>query len=145
MPTEELGASAARKYDMEAWMPGRGRWGEVSHGSPSWLMTHSDLTCQITSTSNCTDYQSRRLHIRYRPPLSSESESQPLPFAHTLNGTAAAIPRLLVALIENGVRFKQDGEGEEIEGLDLPKALERFWVGSNLVGSGKNQGEIRWV
>jgi seryl-tRNA synthetase len=62
-----------------------------------------------------------------------------------LNGTAAAIPRLLVALIENGVRFKQDGEGEEIEGLDLPKALERFWVGTNKVGSGKNQSEIRWV
>ncbi|KAH9950900.1 seryl-tRNA synthetase [Amylocystis lapponica] len=50
MPTEELGASAYRKYDMEAWMPGRGSWGEIS------------------STSNCTDYQARRLHIRYRRP-----------------------------------------------------------------------------
>lgn len=105
------------------------------------------LTCQqITSTSNCTDYQSRRLHIRYRPPLTSESESSPLPFAHTLNGTAAAIPRLLVALLENGVRFKIHEDGsKEIEGLDLPKALERFWVGTNQVGNGKHRGEINWV
>lgn len=162
MPTEELGASAAKKYDMEAWMPGRGKWGEVSQNALlSAISSHhlpfssytfavscvhfpssETLTGQITSTSNCTDYQSRRLHIRYRPPLSAESESQPLPFAHTLNGTAAAIPRLLVALLENGVRFN---ESNEIDGLDLPKALERFWVGTNVVGSGKHQGEIRWV
>jgi seryl-tRNA synthetase len=96
---------------------------------------------QITSTSNCTDYQSRRLHIRYRPTTESDA---PLPFAHTLNGTAAAIPRLLVALLENGVQF---GEGEEkrIEGLNLPKALKPFWVGGDVVGCGKEKGAIRWV
>ncbi|KAK4684045.1 seryl-tRNA synthetase, partial [Tremellales sp. Uapishka_1] len=114
MPTEELGASAARKYDMEAWMPGRGKWGE------------------ITSTSNCTDYQSRRLHIRYR-------SGEAIPFAHTLNGTAAAIPRLLVALLENGVRL----QGDEIVGLDVPKVLQRFWIGGEEMS--KNGGEIRWV
>ena len=108
MPSEELGASAYRKYDMEAWMPGRGGWGEIS------------------STSNCTDYQSRRLHIRYRK---SEADLAPsLAFAHTLNGTAAAIPRLIVALLENGVRFDESGS---VVGLDLPLALKPFWVGEH--------------
>ncbi|WVQ98448.1 serine-tRNA ligase [Kwoniella sp. CBS 9459] len=164
MPTEELGASAHRKYDMEAWMPGRGKWGE------------------ITSTSNCTDYQSRRLSITYRPSPSTSSFSDqppptpaelsqpptrdssigngngpgtgPLPFAHTLNGTAAAIPRLLVALIENGIRFRDPDQagaaagaeaGAGYDGLDLPIALKRFWVGRDVVGDGKNRGTIRWV
>lgn len=131
MPTEELGASAYRKYDMEAWMPGRGKWGEIS------------------STSNCTDYQARRLHIRYRrsaPPTNPSPSSSPspspyqsagLPFAHTLNGTAAAIPRLIVALIENGVRFD---EGGAAIGLDLPSVLKPFWIG----GSGPRD-IIRWI
>ncbi|KAI0782395.1 hypothetical protein BC629DRAFT_1594182 [Irpex lacteus] len=122
MPTEELGASAYRKYDMEAWMPGRGSWGEIS------------------STSNCTDYQARRLHIRYRTdPAESESSGSAskgaTTFAHTLNGTAAAIPRLIVALLENGVRF--DGEGKVV-GVDLPKALQPFWIGGE-------KGIIQWV
>ncbi|EPQ60371.1 seryl-tRNA synthetase [Gloeophyllum trabeum ATCC 11539] len=129
MPTEELGASAYRKYDMEAWMPGRGSWGEIS------------------STSNCTDYQSRRLHIRYRPEsLCSSSEpksSSPagpktLPFAHTLNGTAAAVPRLIVALLENGARFDKVGN---VVGLNLPKALQPFWVGA----INSERDIIRWV
>ncbi|KAF9778214.1 seryl-tRNA synthetase [Thelephora terrestris] len=121
MPTEELGASAYRKYDMEAWMPGRGGWGEIS------------------STSNCTDYQSRRLHIRYRKSdadlVPSSSGSSQLAFAHTLNGTAAAVPRLIVALLENGVRFNETGS---VVGLDLPSVLERFWLG-------KRSELIRWV
>ena len=103
---------------MEAWMPGRGKWGEIS------------------STSNCTDYQSRRLHIRYRK---SEADLLPgagsLPFAHTLNGTAAAVPRLMVALLENGVRFDDSGSAT---GLDLPLVLKPFWVG-------KSSEIIRWV
>jgi seryl-tRNA synthetase len=121
MPTEELGASAYRKYDMEAWMPGRGGWGEIS------------------STSNCTDYQSRRLHIRYRKSgadlLRLSYGSGSLPFAHTLNGTAAAIPRLIVALLENGVQFDDSGS---VTGLELPLALKPFWVG-------KRSEIIRWV
>ena len=116
MPTEELGASAYRKYDMEAWMPGRGDWGEIS------------------STSNCTDYQARRLHIRYREAPGPSSAS--LPFAHTLNGTAAAIPRLIVALLENGVRFDEEGTAV---GVDLPKALQPFWVGI------PGRDIVRWV
>ncbi|KAF9015594.1 hypothetical protein BDQ17DRAFT_1341334, partial [Cyathus striatus] len=105
MPTEELGSS------LDA---GRGTWGEV------------------TSLSNCTDYQSRRLHIRYRPQESrdahDEAPSTPsgrLPFAHTLNGTAAAIPRLIVALLENGAVFDDKGE---LCGLKLPKTLQPFWI-----------------
>jgi len=107
MPTEELGASAYRKYDMEAWMPGRGSWGEVS------------------SLSNCTDYQSRRLHIRYKNNSSATSSTM---FAHTLNGTAAAIPRLIIALFENGAKFDELGE---LVGITLPEALRPFWIGGN--------------
>ncbi|KAF8433576.1 hypothetical protein L210DRAFT_3454869 [Boletus edulis BED1] len=117
MPTEELGASAYRKYDMEAWMPGRGAWGEIS------------------SASNCTDYQARRLHIRYRRRFAPSGQTQaPIPFAHTLNGTAAAIPRLIIALLENGVRLDEKGKPS---GLDLPVTLRPFWLGTSDI--------IRWV
>lgn len=122
MPTEELGASAYRKVDIEAWMPGRGSWGEIS------------------STSNCTDYQARRLHVRYKRRHLSSSEvtpspsskqplptEAPIPFAHTLNGTAAAIPRLIVALLENGVRLDENGNAV---GLNLPVSLRPYWPGS---------------
>jgi seryl-tRNA synthetase len=77
--TGDLGAPAYRKYDLEAWMPGRDQWGE------------------ITSTSNCTDYQSRRLNIRYRPKAGKGTR-----FVHMLNGTAVAVSRAIIALIENG-------------------------------------------
>ena len=124
MPTEELGASAYRKYDMEAWMPGRGDWGEV------------------TSLSNCTDFQARRLHIRYKPSKpqmpqeSSTTWSAALPFAHTLNGTAAAIPRLIVALLENGVEFNDDGAPVS---LLLPSVLRPFWL-----ARGYGRDIVRW-
>lgn len=126
MPTEELGASAYRKYDAEAWMPGRGSWGEIS------------------STSNCTDYQARRLHIRYRRTTTKPTETATIaeqaqtgvPFAHTLNGTAAAVPRLIIALVENGAVFDDSGA---VVGLQLPSVLKPFWVGGNA------RGLIRWV
>lgn len=73
----DLGAQAARKFDIEAWMPGRGDWGEV------------------TSASNTTDYQARRLGIKYR-----DSKGN-LEFAHTLNGTAIATSRAIIAILEN--------------------------------------------
>ncbi len=75
----DLGGPAYRKYDLEAWMPGRGKWGEV------------------TSTSNCTDYQSRRMNIRFKDPATGKNR-----FVHMLNGTAIAVSRTLIALIENG-------------------------------------------
>jgi seryl-tRNA synthetase len=76
---DDLGASAAKKYDCEAWLPGQGRYRE------------------LTSTSNTTDYQARRLDIRHRPP----GGGRPAPL-HTLNGTATAVGRTLIALLENG-------------------------------------------
>ncbi len=75
---DDLGASAAKKYDCEAWLPGQGRYRE------------------LTSTSNTTDYQARRLGIRYRP-----AEGRP-EHVHTLNGTAVAVGRTIIALLENG-------------------------------------------
>jgi seryl-tRNA synthetase len=74
----DLGAPAWRKFDIEAWLPGRNTWGEV------------------TSTSNCTDYQSRRLGIRYH---AVEGDKPKL--VHTLNGTAVATSRALIAVLEN--------------------------------------------
>jgi len=76
--TGDLGGPAYRKFDLEAWMPGRGEWGE------------------ITSTSNCTDYQARRLGIRYK--TKGEKGTR---FLHTLNGTAIAVSRALIAIVEN--------------------------------------------
>jgi seryl-tRNA synthetase len=81
IPTGDLGAPAARKFDCEAWIPSQERYREV------------------TSCSNTTDYQARRLDCRYRP----EPEAQPVP-VHTLNGTALAVGRTLIALLENGQR-----------------------------------------
>ncbi|CCC70979.1 hypothetical protein NCAS_0G00920 [Naumovozyma castellii] len=77
MPANDLGNPALKKYDIEAWMPGRGSFGEIS------------------STSNCTDFQSRRLNTRYR------NTDGKLEFVHTLNGTAMAVPRIILALVEN--------------------------------------------
>ncbi len=77
----DLGGPAYRKYDIEAWMPGRGGYGEV------------------TSTSNCTDYQARRLRIRYRADTGDGKGKNR--FCHMLNGTAIADSRALVAILEN--------------------------------------------
>ena len=79
--TGDLGGPAYRKFDLEAWMPGRGEGGEYG---------------EITSTSNCTDYQSRRLGIRFR-----RAQGQKPELVHTLNGTAIAISRTLIAIMEN--------------------------------------------
>lgn len=91
--TGDLGAPAYRKWDLEAWMPGRngGEWGEV------------------TSTSNCTDYQSRRLNVKYKD---TDGKNK---YVHMLNGTAVALSRAMVAVMEN----YQTREGE----IRIPKAL----------------------
>jgi seryl-tRNA synthetase len=91
----DLGAPAAKKYDCEAWIPSQGRYRE------------------LTSCSNTTDFQARRLGARYRP----EEGASPLP-VHTLNGTACAVGRTIIALIEN----RQESDG----GFTLPESLHRF-------------------
>jgi seryl-tRNA synthetase len=97
----ELGSSAAKKYDCEAWLPSEGRYRE------------------LTSCSNTTDYQARRLNIRLRrgrsaataePAAGKRTEA-----VHTLNGTAVAVGRTIIALLENGQR--EDGS------VELPAAL----------------------
>ena len=77
MCTGDLGAMAARKFDLEAWMPGRNDWGEV------------------TSASNVTDYQARNLNVRYKKDDGNHG------FIHMLNGTAIATSRAFVAILEN--------------------------------------------
>lgn len=102
MPTEELGASAHRKFDIEAWIPSRNDWGE------------------ITSASNCTDYQARRLNTRYK-----ESQSSKVEFVHTVNGTAIAIPRLLVAGAETWYDHAR---------IKVPDCLHRYMDGLSDIG-----------
>jgi seryl-tRNA synthetase len=95
----DLGASAARKFDCEAWFPSQGAWRE------------------LTSTSNCTDYQARRIACRVR----DADGNRPL---HTLNGTAVAVGRTILALLEN----HQRPEGS----VRIPKALQPY-LGTDLL------------
>jgi len=102
--TGDLGGPAYRKYDLEAWMPGRGDGGEYG---------------EVTSTSNCTDYQSRRLNIRFRKKGTKGTQ-----FVHTLNGTAIAISRAMIAVLENN----QLADGSVM----IPEVL-RDWVGKDQI------------
>jgi seryl-tRNA synthetase len=98
----DLGSSAIRKFDCEAWIPTQGSYREV------------------TSTSNCTEFQARRLNIRYR----DDSGTKPVA---TLNGTLVAVPRMIVAIFEN--HQNQDGS------VNVPKALRPFLGVDTLVPS----------
>jgi seryl-tRNA synthetase len=100
----DLGASAARKFDLEAWLPGQERYRE------------------LTSCSNTTDYQARRLDARYRP-----EEGGPR-HLHTLNGTAVAAGRTIIALVENHQR--DDGT------IAVPEVLQRFGAPATIESSG---------
>ncbi|WP_027007732.1 serine--tRNA ligase [Conexibacter woesei] len=100
---DDLGASAAKKYDCEAWLPSQQRYRE------------------LTSTSNTTDYQARRLEIRYRP---GGAGSKGTEIVHTLNGTAVAVGRTLIAMLENGQQ--EDGSvalPEVLRGYGAPAVL----------------------
>jgi seryl-tRNA synthetase len=101
--TGDLGGPAYRKFDLEAWMPGRNEFGEV------------------TSASNCTDYQARRLGIRCK---GGDKEKKGTQFVHTLNGTAVAATRAIIAVLEN----HQEADGSVI----VPEAL-RKWVGQDRI------------
>ncbi len=97
----DLGAPAVRKFDVEAWMPGKAEYGE------------------ITSTSNCTDYQAMRLNIKYR------KKDGVTEYVHMLNGTAIAISRALIAILENF----QTEKGQ----IRIPKILHKY-MGKDLIG-----------
>jgi seryl-tRNA synthetase len=92
---DDLGASAAKKYDLEAWLPGQERFRE------------------LTSCSNTTDFQARRLDVRYRP-----EDGGGVRHAHTLNGTAVAVGRTIIAIAEN----HQTGDGA----VEIPAVLHPF-------------------
>lgn len=96
--TGDLGGPAYRKYDLEAWMPGRGTAGEYG---------------EVTSTSNCTEFQARRLNIRTKAPGGKGTR-----FAHTLNGTAVAVTRAIIAILENN----QQADGSVV----IPEVLRPF-------------------
>ncbi|MDR1924144.1 MAG: serine--tRNA ligase [Planctomycetaceae bacterium] len=102
--TGDLGGPAYRKFDLEAWMPGRGKNGEYG---------------EVTSTSNCTDYQARRLNARYR--IKGEKGTN---YLHTLNGTAIAISRALIAIME----IYQNADNS----ITIPKALQKY-IGKNTI------------
>jgi len=96
--TGDLGAPAYRKFDIEAWMPGRGEGGAYG---------------EISSTSNCTDFQARRLRARYRRADVKKNE-----LVHTLNGTAIAVSRTMIPVLENHQR--------ENGSIAIPKALQPY-------------------
>ncbi|KAL6946554.1 hypothetical protein ACO0RG_000707 [Hanseniaspora osmophila] len=108
MPANDLGAPAFQKYDIECWMPGRGSFGETS------------------STSNCTDFQSRRMNTRFISHVSDGHDAKPnkqnkvqTQFVHTLNGTAMAIPRIIMAIVENFYN-------PQTKMVAIPKPLQPF-------------------
>jgi seryl-tRNA synthetase len=109
----DLGNSAAKKYDCEAWLPSQGRYRE------------------LTSCSNTTDYQARRLGIRVR----REQGGRGAEMLHTLNGTAVAVGRTLIALLENGQR--EDGS------VALPACLREFGAPAELCGAAPPASEAR--
>jgi len=100
----DLAGPSAATYDIKAWMPGQNEYRE----------THS--------TSNCTDFQARRLNIRYR----QGKDGQEVKFVHTLNGTAFAVGRMLIAIIEN--YQQKDGS------IEVPKVLREYMAGMKKIG-----------
>lgn len=112
MPTGDLGASATRKVDMEAWFPSR------RHKGDGWG--------EVTSASLCTDYQARRLVTRMRVPGGK------MAFPWTANGTALAVPRVLAALLENGW-------DEQAKTVTIPECLRPWMDGKERIGPGKSR------
>jgi len=101
--TGDLGFASAKSYDIEMWAPGCGEWLEVS------------------SCSNCIDFQARRANIRYRPAPGAKPQ-----FVHTLNGSGLALPRVMIAVLEN----YQQPDG----GVKVPEALLPYMRGVDVIG-----------
>lgn len=103
----DLGAPAYKKYDIEAWMPGR---------------DSTEKYGEVTSASNCTDFQSRRLNMRYRTSDNSKR------FPYTLNGTAIALSRTMIALLEN----YQEADGS----ISIPEVLQPY-IGKSKISANR--------
>ena len=111
MPASDLGASATRKKDIEVYFPSRRNQGE------GWG--------EVTSTSICTDYQTRRLNTRMRNPTGSGTKTE---FPSTVNGTAVAVPRVLAALLEYGC---EEGGGGMV--VRIPEVLRPWMHGIDVI------------
>jgi len=111
--TADLGAPSSHTFDLEAWMPGKPA--SPNRGEPNKEEKMGDWA-EITSTSNCTDYQARGLNIKYKDAAGDKH------YVHMLNGTAIAITRTLIAIMEN---FQQaDGS------IAIPKVLQKYLPGN---------------
>lgn len=99
--TADLGAPSIRTFDLEAWLPGKPN---NEGGQGDWA--------EVTSTSNCSDYQARGLNIKYKDKEGKKN------FVHTLNGTAIAITRCLIAILENNQ--------QEDASIIIPEALRKY-------------------
>ena len=104
----DIGFSARLCYDLEVWLPGQGRFREIS------------------SCSNCGDFQARRMNLRFRPTERDAKGKQKKPvFCHTINGSGLAVGRALVAVLET----YHDGEG----GVDVPEVLRPYMGGKEVI------------
>jgi seryl-tRNA synthetase len=101
----DTGSSPARTFDLEVWLPGQGAWREIS------------------SCSNCRDFQARRMNARFRA-----AEGKTVGFVHTLNGSGLPLGRALIAVMENCQR--PDGS------IAVPSALRPYMAGQDSIGSG---------
>ena len=100
--TGDVGFSAAKTYDLEVWLPSQNRYREIS------------------SCSNCTDFQSRRMQARWRNPETGKPE-----LLHTLNGSGVAVGRAMIAIMEN----YQDAEGR----IHIPEVLHPYMGGVTVI------------
>ena len=106
IPTGDLGGPAYRKFDIEAYMVMKGEENQGGYG-------------EVTSCSNCTDYQARRLNIKYKKEDGGDA------YAHTLNGTAVVLSRFPIAIVEN----YQQKDGSVV----IPECLRRYFDGKETI------------
>jgi seryl-tRNA synthetase len=110
LSTGDIGFAAAKTYDVEVWLPGQGAYREIS------------------SCSNCLDFQARRMKARFRPPRSSQGgEEKGTRFVHTLNGSGVAVGRCLIAVMEN----YQQADGS----IEVPEALRPYLGGLEVIAA----------
>ena len=105
MVTGDLGFAAAKKYDLECWAPGCQEWLEIS------------------SCSNCEAFQARRANVKYRP-----ADGGRVQYAHTLNGSGLALPRVMIAILENN----QQADGSIV----IPAVLRPYMGGAERIPAG---------